>query len=203
MSGYGRTVLSAPPCVSLQAMKNGRHKADPFCRRSDIRKRTHTQFSRPMTGHTPQKLPFSRNLLHHRIAWAVSSAHDLRYITTGRPICQGFFIEKSKYFFGFMPMFKSFVRWCRSAGSNTTLPHIFKEYHRFHQFSRRNIVQKDGSAEPSFAMYLFQLCKLHSTSLIANPFYGSAVIGHFRNCPCTVTAFIVTFCIYSIEYFHI
>ena len=37
--------------------------------RSDIRKRKQTQFSRPMTGHTPQKLPrYASNLLHHRSA---------------------------------------------------------------------------------------------------------------------------------------
>ncbi len=33
--------------------------------------RKQKQFSRPMTGHTPQKLPlFRRNLLHHRSARA-------------------------------------------------------------------------------------------------------------------------------------
>ena len=37
-------------------MKNGRRKADLPLRRSDIRKRK-GQFSRPMTGHTPRKLP--------------------------------------------------------------------------------------------------------------------------------------------------
>jgi hypothetical protein len=43
----------------------------PFPCRSDIRKRKQKQFSRPMTGHTPQKLPFfRRNLLHHRSARA-------------------------------------------------------------------------------------------------------------------------------------
>ena len=49
--------MFTPPCVSFQAMKNGRRKADPFSCRSDIRKRKQKQFSRPMTGHTPQKLP--------------------------------------------------------------------------------------------------------------------------------------------------
>jgi len=39
--------------------------------RSDIRSAKQKQFSRPMTGHTPQKLPlFRRNLLHHRSARA-------------------------------------------------------------------------------------------------------------------------------------
>ena len=41
----------------------------PFPCRSDIRSAKQKQFSRPMTGHTPQKLPFfRRNLLHHRSA---------------------------------------------------------------------------------------------------------------------------------------
>ena len=54
--GYGRTVVYTPSCVSFRAMKNGRRKADLPPWRSDIRSVT-GQFSRPMTGHTPQKLP--------------------------------------------------------------------------------------------------------------------------------------------------
>ena len=50
-------LLFTLPCVSLRAMKNGRRKADLFLCLSDIRKRKQKQFSRPMTGHTPQKLP--------------------------------------------------------------------------------------------------------------------------------------------------
>jgi len=61
-------LVFTPPCVSFQAMKNGRRRADLFLCLGDIRKRKQKQFSRPMTGHTPQKLPISRNLLHHRIA---------------------------------------------------------------------------------------------------------------------------------------
>ena len=41
----------------------------PLSQRYTLRKQK--QFSRPMTGHTPQKLPlFRRNLLHHRSAHA-------------------------------------------------------------------------------------------------------------------------------------
>ena len=49
--------MSAPPCVSFNAMKNGRPRPTLLHRRSDIRKRFQKQFSRPMTGHTPRKLP--------------------------------------------------------------------------------------------------------------------------------------------------
>ena len=73
-------------------MKNGRREADLYPRPSDIRSALE-QFSRPMTGHTPQKLPlFRRNLLHHRSARIVS-LHTLDYDTTIFPICQALFLE--------------------------------------------------------------------------------------------------------------
>ena len=76
LAGYGRTVSLTLPCVSFRAMKNGRRKADPFLCRSDIRSANQKQFSRPMTGHTPRKLPFfRRNLPHHRSARIVSPTH--------------------------------------------------------------------------------------------------------------------------------
>ena len=68
MSGYGRTVLSAPPCVSFQAMKNGRPRpthspclaiyasADEAAQPPDDR-----TYSAEVTG-------FRRNLPHHRSA---------------------------------------------------------------------------------------------------------------------------------------
>lgn len=49
--------MFTPPCVSLRAKKNGRRKADLSPAPGDIRQRKQKQFSRPMTGHTPQKLP--------------------------------------------------------------------------------------------------------------------------------------------------
>ena len=66
-------------------------QADPFPRRSDIRSANLGQFSRPMTGHTPQKLPFfRRNLLHHRSARIVP-LHTLDYDTIYFPFCQAYF----------------------------------------------------------------------------------------------------------------
>jgi len=50
------------------------------------------QFSRPMTGHTPQKLPpLGRNLLHHRTAYARHPLRTQRYDTTPIQKCQAFF----------------------------------------------------------------------------------------------------------------
>ncbi|MBR2310946.1 MAG: hypothetical protein IKA47_10525, partial [Oscillospiraceae bacterium] len=48
--------LSTPSCVSLCAKKNGRRKADRLLPQR-YTQRKQKQFSRPMTGHTPQKLP--------------------------------------------------------------------------------------------------------------------------------------------------
>jgi hypothetical protein len=84
--------LSTPSCVSFRAKKNGRRKADPFPCRSDIRSAIQKQFSRPMTGHTPQKLPlFGRNLLHHRSAQRRLRLHALDYLITQATICQYLF----------------------------------------------------------------------------------------------------------------
>ena len=56
--------------------------------RSDIRSAKQKQFSRPMTGHTPRKLPpFGRNLPHHR-STRIVSLHTLDYDTTYSPFCQ-------------------------------------------------------------------------------------------------------------------
>ena len=67
--------LSAPPCVSFRGMKNGRQKPTLSSDPSDIRWHVQKQFSRPMTGHTPRKLPrFTSNLPHHRIARSEKSA---------------------------------------------------------------------------------------------------------------------------------
>jgi len=50
------------------------------------------QFSRPMTGHTPQKLPpRGRNLLHHRTAYAEHPLRTQAYDTTPAQKCQAFF----------------------------------------------------------------------------------------------------------------
>jgi len=54
--------------------------------------RKQKQFSRPMTGHTPQKLPpFGRNLLHHRSAQRRLRLHALDYDTTETAFCQYIF----------------------------------------------------------------------------------------------------------------
>ena len=49
--------MSAPPCVSLNAMKNGRPRPTLPYQGAAIYASADKQFSRPMTGHTPRKLP--------------------------------------------------------------------------------------------------------------------------------------------------
>jgi len=64
----------------------------PFSCRNDIRCAKQKQFSRPMTGHTPQKLPLTqRNLLHHRSAQGVVSLRVPDYDTTKPASCQQLF----------------------------------------------------------------------------------------------------------------
>ena len=73
LAGYGRTVFCGIHATVRIILSHEKWptQADPFPRRSDIRSANLGQFSRPMTGHTPQKLPFfRRNLLHHRSARA-------------------------------------------------------------------------------------------------------------------------------------
>ena len=57
-AGYGRGVLVyAFPCVSLRVHEKRPTIAGLGFRSGDIR-HIHSRLSRPMTGHTPQKLPF-------------------------------------------------------------------------------------------------------------------------------------------------
>jgi len=79
-------------------------EADPFFCRSDIRKRLQKQFSRPMTGHTPRKLPRFRaisRIIAVRILEVSGKIrkfplHALDYDTTLFFICQEEFQKKSQ-----------------------------------------------------------------------------------------------------------
>ncbi|MDD6967487.1 MAG: hypothetical protein PUK18_08325 [Firmicutes bacterium] len=67
-------------------------KRRPFFQSPAIYASAKEAFSRPMTGHTPQKLPpFKRNLLHHRIAFGGVSPAQQTYDTTALANCQAFF----------------------------------------------------------------------------------------------------------------
>ena len=56
MSGYGRIALKRYRAYHSEPWKMADARPTSFCR-SDIRSAKQKQFSRPMTGHTPQKLP--------------------------------------------------------------------------------------------------------------------------------------------------
>ena len=70
MSGYGRTVLSAPPCVSFQAMKNGRRKADLSPAAAIYAALTEAVQPPDDRTYSAEVTVFRRNLLHHRSARA-------------------------------------------------------------------------------------------------------------------------------------
>ena len=97
--------MSAPPCVSLRAMKNGRPRPT-HSHRAAIYANADKQFSRPMTGHTPQKLPRFRAISCIIAVRAIHSSwkirrfplHALEYNTTPFIKCQGFFQKKSQKF---------------------------------------------------------------------------------------------------------
>ena len=64
--------------------------------------RKQKQFSRPMTGHTPQKLPlFRRNLLHHRSARAEYPYTRSIIISPGWLFVKNFFRKNHKIFYVF------------------------------------------------------------------------------------------------------
>ena len=101
VSGYGRTYLSAPPCVSFRAMKNGRPRPTLSPEPSDIRWR------KPEAVQPPDDRTYSAevtsspsNLPHHRVARFVFRKirrfplHALDYDTTPIPICQALFSRK-------------------------------------------------------------------------------------------------------------
>ena len=77
---------------------------------ADIRiYRQQKQFSRPMTGHTPRKLPISRNLPHHRSAPSGKirrfPLQALAYDTMLCLSCQAQFQKKSQIF---LPFFRQY-----------------------------------------------------------------------------------------------
>ena len=91
MAGYGRTLLSAPPCVSFQGMKIGR-QAPTILLRLVIYASAKEAFSRPMTGHSPQKLPlYSAISCIIALRSAELPPHTQGYDTTAVPNCQAFF----------------------------------------------------------------------------------------------------------------
>ena len=69
VSGYGRTSLFTPPCVSFQPMKNGRRKADPF-HLAQRYTQAQTDAVQPPDDRTysAEVTSFPSNLLHHRSA---------------------------------------------------------------------------------------------------------------------------------------
>ena len=71
MAGYGRTYLSAPPCVSLYAMKNGRPRPTlPIG--AAIYASAHKAVQPPDDRtYSAEVTVFQRNLPHHRSARAV------------------------------------------------------------------------------------------------------------------------------------
>ena len=66
--GYGRTACPRYRAYHSVPQKMADARPTLFLPQRYTQRKT-GQFSRPMTGHTPQKLPFiQRNLLHHRSA---------------------------------------------------------------------------------------------------------------------------------------
>jgi len=58
VSGYGRTTIVRAAVRIIPSHEKWPTEADPSSVPGDIRQRFQKQFSRPMTGHTPRKLPF-------------------------------------------------------------------------------------------------------------------------------------------------
>ena len=70
MSGYGRTVVFTPPCVSFQAKKNGRHEADLSPAAAIYAAQTEAVQPPDDRTYSAEVTVFRRNLLHHRSARA-------------------------------------------------------------------------------------------------------------------------------------
>jgi hypothetical protein len=77
----------------------------PFPCRSDIRVRKQKQFSRPMTGHTPRKLPSFDAISRIIAVRAQYPLHALDYDTTTSAICQALFRRKSQTLLDFFSHF--------------------------------------------------------------------------------------------------
>jgi len=68
MSGYGRADLFTPPCVSFQAKKNGRRKADQPPAAAIYAAQTEAAQPPDDRTYSAEVTVLRRNLLHHRIA---------------------------------------------------------------------------------------------------------------------------------------
>ena len=78
MAGYGRALLSAPPCVSFQGMKIGRQAPTILPEPDDIRQRKRSVQPPDDRTYSAEVTAVRRNLLHHRIAHCRVSPHTRR-----------------------------------------------------------------------------------------------------------------------------
>ena len=70
MSGYGRTVVFTPPCVSFRTKKNGRHEADLSPAAAIYAAQTEAVQPPDDRTYSAEVTSFPSNLLHHRSARA-------------------------------------------------------------------------------------------------------------------------------------
>ena len=89
--GYGRTVIPAAVCITPSHEKRPT-QGRPFLAPA-IYALTTRQFSRPMTGHTPQKLPAFAAISCIIALRAQNALRALNYDTTLRCLCQGQFYK--------------------------------------------------------------------------------------------------------------
>ena len=92
MAGYGRALLSAPPCVSFQGMKIGRQAPTILPKPGDIRQRKRSVQPPDDRTYSAEVTAIRRNLLHHRIAHRRVSPHTRRdMIPPSKPNVKHFF----------------------------------------------------------------------------------------------------------------
>ena len=96
--GYGRTASVHAIVRIIPSQEKWPTQGRPSSCRSDIRKRKTGQFSRPMTGHTPQKLPPCGAISCIIAVRRIVSLYTLDYNTIPVLLCQAE-IYKNFYYF--------------------------------------------------------------------------------------------------------
>ena len=101
MSGYGRADLFTPPCVSFQAKKNGRRKADQPPAAAIYAAQTEAAQPPDDRTYSAEVTSFLSNLLHHRSARIIIPYTRPIILAPISCFVKNFFRKNHKIFYGF------------------------------------------------------------------------------------------------------
>ena len=169
MSGYGRTDLFTPPCVSFRATKNGRHKADLSSAAAIYAAQTEAVQPPDDRTYSAEVTVFRRNLLHHRSARAVFPYTRSIMIPQVPPFVKRNFRKNHLFSHYFLRFFMVFARAAMHKCAAPFPKHSRKIHCRFSPFSE-NPTHKGRKTRP--LRFHFPLSSFHFNGGSKPPPYG-------------------------------